>query len=288
MLERVVADRLELGTIEWQRVLLQRAGRALREQLLRASSLIIGFAAGCADGGAGFGAAATGSCGAGCRRRAAGTFSAAGEARADEQIVATPTVVIAAVVLLDHADAAALIAIRLIRAAAAGRACRSFAGHVIVPPHSGGRSFVFSPGAQHARGAAAIAAAARGGLRAALARGRIREVVLRAVRRHDRVERDVEARRRARLAHRAAAEAVAAGRRDRAADHHALRAASARAERGEALGDVVLVASTAALLTMPTGRPGTRPSSSRRADSTRAGCSRRRRRRCCRRRSSPG
>src|SRR3569833_1950552 len=141
--------------------------------------------------------------------------------------------------LLDHGDTAAVVAVRLIPASRAGRTgrltrrARDRAGAVRRQVRR------VLARAQHARRAAAIATATRGRLRAALARVRVRQVVLGAVRRDDRIQRDVVALVRGRVTHGAAAEAVAAGRRDRTAHRRALRRDGRAAERREALRRVV-------------------------------------------------
>src|SRR3569833_485050 len=144
--------------------------------------------------------------------------------------------------LLDHGDTAAVVAVRLIPASRAGRTgrltrrARDRAGAVRRQVRR------VLARAQHARRAAAIATATRGRLRAARAGVRVCQVVLGAVRRDDRIQRDVVALVRRRVAHGAAAEAIASGRRDRTAHRRALRRDGRAAERREALRHVVLVA----------------------------------------------
>src|SRR3569832_14135 len=144
--------------------------------------------------------------------------------------------------LLDHGDTAAVIAVRLIRASGAGRTgrlTRRARDRAVAVRRQVVRVLAR---AQHARRAAAVATATRGRLRAALACVRVRQVVLGAVRRHDRVERDVVTDVRGRVADGATAEAVAARRRDRAAHRRALRRHGRATARREALRHVVLVA----------------------------------------------
>src|SRR3569832_847986 len=144
--------------------------------------------------------------------------------------------------LLDHGDTAAVVAVRLIRASRAGRKGR-LTRRARDRADAGRRQVrrVLAR-AQHARRAAAVATATGGRLRAALARVRVGQVVLGAARRDDRIQRDVVALVRRRVAHGAAAEAVAAGRRARTAHRRALRRDGRAAERREALRHVVLVA----------------------------------------------